>query len=106
MSSNVQELFRAAYAETRGRRPPQKDMLELEFAQLSDTGRVRQHNEDYLGYVAPQTPELARSHGWLFALADGVGGQALGEVASRTAVEALLAGFRESAAGELQMNLL
>ena len=36
-----------------------------------------------------------RTHGWLFALADGVGGQDRGEVASRVAVEALLSGFRK-----------
>ena len=32
-------------------------MLDVEFAQLSDHGRVRDHNEDYLGYVSPATPE-------------------------------------------------
>jgi PPM family protein phosphatase len=36
-----------------------------------------------------------RTHGWLFALADGVGGQDRGEVASRVAVDALLSGFRK-----------
>ena len=68
-------------------------MLEMEFAQLSDNGRVRPHNEDYLGHVLPGTPEQARSHGYLFALADGVGGAQQGEVASQAAVESLLAGF-------------
>jgi protein phosphatase len=81
-------------------------MLDLEFAQLTDCGRVRKHNEDYLGYVAPATPEQARRHGWLFALADGVGGQQQGEVASRAAVEKLLAGFREAAVGESPLDLL
>ena len=50
--------------------------------------------------MLPETAVEARTHGWLFALADGVGGQAQGEVASRTAVETLLAGFREAKAGE------
>jgi protein phosphatase len=75
-------------------------MLDVEFAQLSDCGRVRDHNEDYLGHVLPATPEKARTNGWLFALADGVGGQELGEVASRAAVECLLAGFRAATGGE------
>jgi serine/threonine protein phosphatase PrpC len=81
-------------------------MLEIEFAQLSDNGRTRDHNEDYLGYVSPATPEQARTHGWLFALADGVGGQAHGEVASREAVECLLAGFREAPVAEAPLALL
>ena len=89
-----------------GRRPLQSSMLDVEFAELSDTGQVREHNEDYLGCALPATPEEARSHGWLFALADGVGGQAQGEVASRTAVESLLAGFRGASAGELHAALL
>src|ERR1017187_9373237 len=83
-----------------------RSMLDVEFAQLSDCGRVRDHNEDFLGYVFPATPEHARTTGWLFALADGVGGQDLGEVASRAAVDCLLAGFRAAAGGEAPGTLL
>src|SRR5207248_3240507 len=81
-------------------------MLEVEFAQVSDRGRVRQQNEDYLGYVIPATPNEARTHGWLFALADGVGGQQRGEVAARAAVESVLASFRAAAGGEPLSTLL
>jgi serine/threonine protein phosphatase PrpC len=81
-------------------------MLDVEFAQLSDPGRVRDHNEDYLGYVYPATPDEMRSHGCLFVLADGVGGHDKGEVASRTAVESILAGFRGASAGEPHSPLL
>jgi len=81
-------------------------MLELEFAQLSDPGRVRGHNEDFFGHVTPDSLERARSHGWLFALADGVGGQDLGEVASRTAVESMLAGFSNAGLGEPHSSVL
>ena len=75
-------------------------MLELEFAQASDRGMVRDHNEDYLGHAVPEVSALAAKREWLFALADGVGGQELGEVASRTAVETLLVGFRRARNGE------
>jgi len=71
-------------------------MLDLEYAQASHCGRVRGHNEDYLGCVLPDAPERERTHGWLFALADGVGGQENGEIASQTAVETMLAGFRRA----------
>jgi PPM family protein phosphatase len=87
-------------------RPLQYPMLEIEFAQLSDTGKVREHNEDYFGHVVPATPAEVQSHGWLFVLADGVGGHDKGEVASRTAVESVLSGFRSAKAGESHSALL
>ncbi len=80
--------------------------LEIEFAELSDTGPTREGNEDFIGHYAPAKPEDARSRGWLFALADGVGGHACGEVASRTAVESALAGFRTASAGEQLLTIL
>ena len=81
-------------------------MLELEYVEKTHDGRVRDHNEDYLGYAAPDTPARARSHGWLFALADGVGGHEKGEVASKAAIESMLAGFRTSPGGESHAALL
>jgi len=80
--------------------------MNVEFTQLTDLGKVREGNEDYFGYVLAATAERASSHGWLFALADGVGGHELGEIASHTAVESMLAGFREAAAGESHLALL
>src|SRR5215472_15449414 len=81
-------------------------MLEVEFAQLSDPGLVRPRNEDYLGYVAPPDSTLAQSQGWLFVLADGVGGQRQGEVASRATIEEVLGGFRRAPAMEPHGTLL
>jgi protein phosphatase len=81
-------------------------MLDIEFAELSDPGRVRTRNEDYLGHVAPGSPSQARTHGWLFALADGVGGQRQGEVASRAAVQEALAGFRRAKEGALHKEVV
>jgi len=79
---------------------PSNSSLDVEFAHCSDPGKQRGHNEDYLGQTIPDTPAQARSRGWLFVLADGVGGSEKGEVASRAAVEYLTAGFREAAPSE------
>lgn len=96
----------AAVTATDGYATGPSDMIDVEFVGLSDLGLVRQGNEDYLGHVAPDAAERARSHGYLFVLADGVGGHDLGEVASKTAVESVLDGFRKSNAGELHPGLL
>ncbi|MGH9680749.1 MAG: PP2C family protein-serine/threonine phosphatase, partial [Candidatus Acidiferrales bacterium] len=81
-------------------------MLEIEFAERTDVGRVRDHNEDFLGHASAETPARARTHGWLFVLADGVGGHEQGEVASEAAVESVLAEFRKARDGEPHAALL
>ncbi|MGH9708968.1 MAG: Stp1/IreP family PP2C-type Ser/Thr phosphatase [Candidatus Acidiferrales bacterium] len=63
--------------------------MELEFGTRSDTGRVRENNEDSFRMA----PELN-----LFVLSDGMGGQASGEVASRLAAETIVAHCREAEA--------
>jgi protein phosphatase len=81
-------------------------MLDLEFAELSDVGTKRGHNEDCLGHWKPASELDGRTHGWLFALADGVGGEERGEVASQTAIENLIAGFRAAPRGEAHTVLM
>jgi protein phosphatase len=81
-------------------------MLDLEFAELTDRGLNRDHNEDCLGHVQPESPAEIQSRGWLFALADGVGGHERGEVAARVAIEAMLNGFRKIPKGIMHVSLL
>ena len=81
-------------------------MLDLEFVALSDDGKLRDHNEDYLGHVVPASPQEGRSHGWLFALADAVGGHSHGEVASQTAVTKLQKSFRAAPVSEPLSSLV
>ena len=81
-------------------------MLDLEFAELSDRGLTREHNEDFIGHVLPATPSQVQSQGWLFAIADGVGGQDAGEVASRMAIETVIDGFRRIPKGVMHASLL
>jgi protein phosphatase len=81
-------------------------MLELEFSQFSDRGPTRQRNEDAVGSVLPETPQEIRSRGWLFAVADGVGGHGMGDVASRTAVDSARAGYRRAPTTEMLTSTL
>jgi protein phosphatase len=81
-------------------------MLELEFAELTDPGLEREGNEDFVGHVLPDSPAQVRDQGFLFALADGMGGHEHGEVASKLAVETMLAGFRKIPKGIMHASLL
>ena len=57
---------------------------------FTDKGSIRSNNEDYFGYYIPPDSGLKERWGSLFAVADGVGGSAAGEVASAEAVNVLL----------------
>jgi protein phosphatase len=81
-------------------------MLDVQFAQASDPGKVRTNNEDSMGSFIPKSRQEARSHGYLFAVADGVGGMDLGEVASATAIQVVTDEFANAQAGSMLAGLL
>jgi serine/threonine protein phosphatase PrpC len=81
-------------------------MLDVQFGQASDPGKVRQNNEDAMGLFIPSSRQQVRSHGFLFAVADGVGGMDLGEVASATAISVVTREFPQAQADTLLMGLM
>jgi serine/threonine protein phosphatase PrpC len=81
-------------------------MLDVQFGQASDFGKVRTNNEDAMGSFIPASRHQARSLGFLFAVADGVGGMDLGEVASTTAIAVLTDEFSNAQADTMLISLL
>ena len=81
-------------------------MLDVQFGQASDFGKVRTNNEDAMGSFIPASRQQARSHGYLLAVADGVGGMDLGEVASSTAITVIAEEFGKAQAGTMLISLL
>src|SRR5512140_2385949 len=79
-------------------------MVNVEFGALSDVGRVRKNNEDHylvarLGrslealmtnVPADSLPAQLAEYGYGMLVADGMGGAAAGEVASRMAISLLV----------------
>jgi len=61
--------------------------IDLVAVKLTDTGRVRPHNEDYVDFFVPPDPQQQARKGAIYLVADGMGGHQAGEVASRGAVE-------------------
>ena len=56
------------------------------FAKGTDTGRKRDHNEDFVEALSPPDSARRQQKGELFIVADGMGGHQAGEVASESAV--------------------
>ena len=71
--------------------------MQVTHAQLSVTGPVREINEDFISYWQPSDPDQSRASGMAWILADGVGGESRGELASQLAVTAALIAFQKAA---------
>ncbi|MBU6288573.1 MAG: PP2C family protein-serine/threonine phosphatase [Chloroflexota bacterium] len=65
----------------------------LDHAEVTHPGRIRPHNEDAVGCLLPERGDAIRKRGAIFAVADGVGGQSAGEVASAMAIRDVIAGY-------------
>jgi protein phosphatase len=91
-------------AQDTGRPKPPSSSVRIDFGAVSDTGKVRDKNEDHflitkisrnqevlLTNVADQhVPALAGEDGYAMLVADGMGGMAAGEIASRLAITTAL----------------
>ncbi|MFM8224321.1 MAG: PP2C family protein-serine/threonine phosphatase, partial [Planctomycetaceae bacterium] len=61
----------------------------VEFAALSDVGFRRRNNQDAYSVLMAQDPGEWDAHGHLFLVADGMGGHAVGELASKIASDTI-----------------
>lgn len=80
------------------------DKYELAASVLTDVGCQREVNEDCGRYVHPGETRLAEK-GVLLLVADGVGGNAAGEVASRTAADVISRVYYDHE-GDMQSSLV
>jgi serine/threonine protein phosphatase PrpC len=70
--------------------------LKVKCFQLSSSGPVRDHNEDFLLFWEPENFDLVQRAGSVAIVADGVGGESHGDEASRLAAETALSVFKEA----------
>lgn len=77
----------------------------FEVALRTDIGRVRERNEDRGTYVIPEDAALFADKGALFVIADGMGGHALGDVASDLAVRTVQSAYYGQQRGDVPSAL-
>jgi protein phosphatase len=63
--------------------------LPLTFAAKTDLGQVRENNEDKFDWWEPEDGPLLVARGRLFAVADGMGGHAAGQIAAEMALKTI-----------------
>ena len=75
------------WAKKKGRKP---DLyLDLRVGAHTDLGRIRENNEDKFEFFEPEELELLAVKGCLYAVADGMGGHASGQIASELAMKTI-----------------
>lgn len=79
--------------------------MKLQSASRTDIGQVRQKNEDCVGRLEPNGDDERASKGYIFVVADGMGGHRGGEIASRLAVDTVIATYYASPANEPSTSL-
>jgi serine/threonine protein phosphatase PrpC len=81
------------------RSPPSRGEIRVKLFARTDVGQIREHNEDNFlvadmtrktrGLLEANRAGIVGKHGSLFAVCDGMGGAAAGEIASQLAVDIL-----------------
>ncbi|MEM7799700.1 MAG: Stp1/IreP family PP2C-type Ser/Thr phosphatase [Chloroflexota bacterium] len=77
----------------------------VQSAYLTHRGQIRDHNEDFVTVREPKDDKDISKNGWVYIVADGVGGADAGEVASSFAVEAAVKHYMSEADSEFPERL-
>lgn len=79
---------------------------ELTIGARTDVGRLRDHNEDSLWAEKPEDTSIRHAKGVLLIVADGMGGHAAGELASKIAITTLVHEYYAAPPGDIPHALL
>lgn len=78
----------------------------VRFAAKTDLGRVRENNEDKFDFYEVDSPTLLATRGCLYAVADGMGGHAAGQIASELALKSVIAHYYDSPNDDIPSSIL
>jgi len=78
----------------------------IRFGVKTDLGRIRENNEDKFDFYEPEDPTLLAARGCFYAVADGMGGHAAGQIASELALKNVIANYYDSPNDDIPTSLL
>ncbi len=78
----------------------------IKFGAKTDLGRIRENNEDKFDFFEVEEPTLLAVRGCLYAVADGMGGHAAGQIASEMALKTLVTTYYNSPNEDIATSLL
>lgn len=85
------EELAEAWAQKKGVRP--KFVVDTQLGARTDLGLVRENNEDKYEFFEPEELEVLAVKGSLYAVADGMGGHASGQIASDLGLKMILKNY-------------
>ncbi|MCL6518376.1 MAG: Stp1/IreP family PP2C-type Ser/Thr phosphatase [Armatimonadetes bacterium] len=71
----------------------------------TDLGLVRENNEDKFEFFEPEEPELLAAKGLFYAVADGMGGHASGQIASELALKMIIRNYYTDFSEDIEQSL-
>jgi PPM family protein phosphatase len=85
---------------------PLKAQAIVKMGARTDLGRVRENNEDKFDFFEPEDEEALAARGSFYAVADGMGGHAAGQIASEMALKTIVAAYYADNMGDMDDALL
>jgi serine/threonine protein phosphatase PrpC len=86
-------------------RPPETHVY-LTVGAKTDLGRVRENNEDKFDYLEPEQPAVLSTRGRFYAVADGMGGHAAGQIAAELALKSVIRKYYANTSDDLETALV
>ena len=78
----------------------------IKFGVKTDLGRVRENNEDKFDFYEVSDPTMLATRGNVYAVADGMGGHAAGQIASEMALKNVITSYYNSPTEDIPTSLL